>query len=122
MAASYSERMLSACLRARHRGSGGPTPCLRVHGVPWRSRVIGSSALLLTLTLGGALVSPEGCSVGAVAEDGSAVDACTDPHTWFVYAPQLTHDALWSLTHEGPLKLAFPRHADEARTCGVDGD
>jgi hypothetical protein len=122
MAASCSECMLSACPIARHRGSGGPTPCLRVHGVPRRSRVSGSSALSLMLTLGGALVPPDGCWVVAVAEDGSAVAACTDPHAWFVYDPELTHDALWSLTHEAPLKPASPRHGDEARTCGVDGD
>ena len=84
--------------------------------------MIGSSALSLMLTLGGALVPPDVCWVVAVAEDGSAVAACTDPHTWFVYDPELTHDALWPLTHEAPLKLASPRHGVEARTCGVDGD
>ena len=84
--------------------------------------MIGSSALSLMLTLGGALVPPDVCWVVAVAEGGSAVAACTDPLTRFVCDPELTHDALWSLTHEAPLKLASPCHAEGARTCGVDGD
>ena len=118
MAASCSERMLSACPRARHRGSGEPTPCLRMQDVPQRCRVIvSSSALSLMLTVGGALVPRDGCWLShGLAEDGSAVAACTDPHTWFVYDPELTHDALWSLTHEAPAELASPRHADKART------
>jgi hypothetical protein len=58
------------------------------------------------LTLSGALVPPEGCSVVVVAEDGGAVATCTDPHTWFVYQPEITRDGLWMLTHDEPPELA----------------
>jgi hypothetical protein len=73
--------------------------------------VIVSPALSLMLSLGGVLVPPEGCTVVVVAEDGGAVAACMDPHTWFVYEPELTHDGLWSLTHDKPPELAAPRLA-----------
>ena len=84
-------------------------PCLRMHAVPWRCLVIVSSALSLLLTLGGALVPPIGCSVVAIEDDGRAFATCPDPHTWFVYDPQLTHNGLWSLTHDEPPELAAPQ-------------
>jgi hypothetical protein len=89
-------------------GTGDPVgrlPSLWIHAV-WRRLVIVSPALSLMLVLGSVLVPPEGCSVVAVEEDGRAVAACTDPHTWFVYDPELTHDGLWSITHEEPPELA----------------
>ena len=78
--------------------------------------MIVSPALSLMLTLGAVLVPPEGCSVVAVAEDGRAFAACADPHTWFVYDPELTDDGLWSLTHNAPPELAGPLYAAHVRT------
>jgi hypothetical protein len=73
-----------------------------------------SSALALMLTLGGVLVPPDGCSVVAVAEDGSAVAACADGQTWFMFDPDPTHHGLWSLTHTEPPGLSsFPDLAAE---------
>ena len=68
--------------------------------------MIVSPALSLMLTLGAALVPPIGCAVVAVAEDSRAFAACADPHTWFVFEPELTHDGLWSITREEPPELA----------------
>jgi hypothetical protein len=68
--------------------------------------VIVSPALSLMLVLGSVLVPPEGRSVVAVEENGRAVAACTDPDTWFVYDPELTHDGLWSKTSYEPPELA----------------
>src|SRR4051794_1100649 len=88
-----------------HRSSRSRPLRLPFRARPWRCLVIVSAALSLMLTLSGALVPPDGCAIVVVAEDGSAVAACTDPHTWFVYDPELTHNGLWSLTHTEPLGL-----------------
>ena len=81
--------------------------------------MIVSSALSLMLTLGGALVPPDGCTVVAVYQDGHAVAACTDPHVWFVYDPELTHDGNWSLTHAKPPGLRqWPRQRDVVDRAG----
>lgn len=68
-----------------------------------------SAALSLMLTLGGELVPPDGCSVIAAWPDGSAVAACVDGGSWFVYEPDLTRDGMWSLTRSEPPELAPPR-------------
>jgi hypothetical protein len=68
--------------------------------------VIVSAALSLMLTLGAELVPPDGCSVIAGWPDGSAVAACADGESWFVYEPDLTRDGLWSLTRSEPPGLA----------------
>ena len=65
-----------------------------------------SAALSLMLTLGAGLVPPDGCSVIAGWPDGSAVAACADGESWFVYEPDLTRDGLWSLTRSEPPGLA----------------
>jgi hypothetical protein len=65
-----------------------------------------SAALSLMLTLGAELVPPDGCSVIAGWPDGSAVAACADGESWFVYEPDLTRDGLWSLTRSEPPGLA----------------
>ena len=65
-----------------------------------------SAALSLMLTLRGELVPPDGCSVVAAWPDGSAVAACADGESWFVYEPDLTRDGLWSLTRSEPPGLA----------------
>jgi hypothetical protein len=56
--------------------------------------MIVSAALSLMLTLGAALVPPDGCSVVAAWLDGRAVAECADGETWFVYDPTLTRDGL----------------------------
>src|SRR3954453_12699035 len=96
------------------------------HDTGWRCLVLVSAALSLMLTLGGQLVAPDGCSVVAVWDDGSAVAACTDHHTWFVFEPHLTRHGLWSLTHEEPPGLPSfqdpaPEHeSDVASAAPVD--
>ncbi len=65
-----------------------------------------SAALSLMLTLGAGLLPPDGCSVIAAWSDGSAVAACADGESWFVYEPDLTRDGLWSLTRSEPPGLA----------------
>ena len=66
-----------------------------------------SPALSLMLALGSVLVPPEGCSVVAVEEDGRAFATCTDPHTWFVYDPDLIRGGLWSKTSYEPPELTI---------------
>ena len=78
--------------------------------------MIVSPALSLMLTLSGGLVPPDGCAVVAVEEDGRAFAACADDQTWFVFEPELTHDGLWSLTHEAPPGMAPSLHAVEGQT------
>jgi hypothetical protein len=67
--------------------------------------VIVSAALSLMLTLGAGLVPPDGCEIAAVWDDGSAVAACADGKTWFVYEPDVTQDGLWSLVRDEPPAL-----------------
>jgi hypothetical protein len=64
-----------------------------------------SAALSLMLTLGGVLVPPDGCHIVAAWEDGTAVASCVDDQTWFVFAPDITRDGQWSLTHVEPPQL-----------------
>ena len=71
--------------------------------------MIVSPALSLMLTLSGGPVAPEGCAVVAVAEDGRAFATCADPHTWLIFNPEITHDGLWSLTHDESPELETPR-------------
>lgn len=78
--------------------------------------MIVSPVLSLLLTLGGVFVPPDGCSVVAVAEDGRAFATCTDPHTWFVYDPDLLRGGLWSQTSYEPPELAAPLHAAQVQT------
>jgi hypothetical protein len=75
--------------------------------------VIVSPALSLMLTLGAVVVPPDGCTIVAVEEDGRAFAACADGQTWFVFEPELTHDGLWSLTHEAPPELATSRFSGQ---------
>ena len=74
-----------------------------------------SVALSLMLALSGELVPPDGCAVVAAREDGSAVAACADGHTWFVFDRKLTRGGLWSLTHNAPpgLMLLPEQHREE---------
>jgi len=76
--------------------------------------MIVSSALSLMLTLGGVLVPPDGCAIVAVEDDGRAFATCTDPHSWFVFDPKVTHDGLWSLTRTEPPELASLRTQSDA--------
>jgi len=69
--------------------------------------VIVSPALSLMLALGSVLVPPEGCSVVAVEDDGRAFATCTDPHSWFVYDPNLIRGGLWSKTSYEPPELTI---------------
>ena len=66
-----------------------------------------SAALSLMLTLGAGLTPPDGCRVVAVEEDGSAVAACADGETWFVYDPELTRDGMWTIARDEPPELAL---------------
>jgi hypothetical protein len=72
------------------------------------------------LTLGGALVPPDGCAVTAVEEDGRAFAACADSQTWFVFEPELTDDGLWSRTRYEPPELKVLR-SDGGRVDGTRG-
>lgn len=65
-----------------------------------------SAGLSLMLTLGAVLTPPDGCQVVAVGEEGSAVAACADGETWFVYDPDVTRDGMWTIFHGEPPELA----------------
>lgn len=62
----------------------------------WRRLVIVSPALALMLALGGMLVPPDGCSVVAIEEDGSALATCPDRPAWFVYNPDEAGGGRWT--------------------------
>ena len=68
-----------------------------------------SAALATMLTLSGMLVAPDGCRVVAAWEDGRAVAACADPHTWFEFTPDLTRDGMWTIAHVEPPGLSGPK-------------